>query len=178
MPEAFTKIGLEHARGNARGGKILLVDEDALDLQLYAAVLRKQGHLVECCATYLEGAERLERAEYDLIILSQGGRSFEGRPLLERAIELDRHRPVLVLTRTVDMQSYLDVMYLGAYDYMEKPPAPWEIIKMVSNCLSHRVEGGAGVGSGNSSKREKGAPLAATPRASPGASGETGSRPV
>jgi two-component system C4-dicarboxylate transport response regulator DctD len=120
-------------------GKILLVDEDTEDLQLYTSLLQEQGHLVDCCTTYLEGAERLERGWYDLIILSQGGRTFEGQHLLERAIELDRHRPVLVLTRSVDMRSYLDVMYLGAHDYIEKPPVPWEIIKTVSNCLSCRV---------------------------------------
>jgi DNA-binding response OmpR family regulator len=120
-------------------GKILLVDEDSKDLQLYTSLLRDQGHVVDCCTSYLEGAERLERGWYDLIILSQGGRTFEGQPLLERAVELDRRRPVLVLTRSVDLRSYLDVMYLGGHDYVEKPPAPWEIIKTVSDCLSYRV---------------------------------------
>jgi two-component system C4-dicarboxylate transport response regulator DctD len=139
MPEVVTKTGMDHAPGRVPRGKILLVDEDTEDLQLYTSLLRDQGHLVDCCTTYLEGAQRLECGWYDLIILSQGGRTFEGQPLLERAVELDRRRPVLVLTRAVDMRSYLDVMYLGAHDYMEKPPAPWEIIKTVSNCLSNRV---------------------------------------
>ena len=139
MPEGITGRRVEDVCGGAPSGKILLVDEDTKDLQLYTWVLRQQGHVVDCCATYLEGADRLERGWYDLIILSQGGRTFEGQPLLERAIELNRRRPVLVLTRCIDMPSYLDAMYLGALDYMEKPLAPWEIIKTVSNCLSHRV---------------------------------------
>jgi DNA-binding response OmpR family regulator len=139
MLEAVTTRGVNHVQGRVARGKILLVDEDANDLRLYTSVLEEQGHLVDCCATYLEGAERLEHGWYDLIILSQGGRAFEGQPLLERAIELDRRRPVLVLTRCVDIRSYLDVMYLGAHDYMEKPPVPWEIIKTVSNCLWNRV---------------------------------------
>jgi DNA-binding response OmpR family regulator len=139
MPEVVTRSGAEHAQGRVPQGKILLVDEDARDLQLYTSLLRGQGHRVDCCTTYLEGAERLEHECYDLIILSQGGQTFEGQALLERAIELDRRRPVLVLTRSVDMRSYLDVMYLGAHDYMEKPPVPWEIIKTVANCLGPRV---------------------------------------
>ena len=139
MLQGVARTGVEHVQGRTPKGKILLVDEDAQDLQLYTSVLREQGHMVDCCTTYLEGAERLERGWYDLIILSQGGRTFEGQPLLERAIELDRRRPVLVLTRSVDIRSYLDVMYLGAHDYMEKPPAPWEIIMTVSNCLSQHV---------------------------------------
>jgi DNA-binding response OmpR family regulator len=139
MLEAVTIRGMNHVQERLAKGKILLVDEDAADLQLYTSLLREQGHMVDGCTTYLEGAERLERGSYDLIILSQKGRTFEGQPLLERAVELDRRRPVLVLTRAVDMRSYLDVMYLGAHDYVEKPPAPWEIIKTVSNCLSYRV---------------------------------------
>jgi len=123
----------------ATKGKILLVDEDSSDLQLYTWALEQQGHFVDGCATYHEGAERLERGPYDLIILSQRGRAFEGHFLLERAIELDRHRPVLVMTRSVDMRSYLDAMYRGAHDYLEKPPAPWEITRTVSSCLSRRM---------------------------------------
>jgi len=118
-----------------RRSKILLVDEDAGDLQLYTSLLRDQGHSVDGCTTYLEGAQRLEREWYDLIILSQGGQTFQEQPLLERAIELDRRRPVLVLTRAIDMRSYLDVMYLGAHDYVEKPPAAWEIVNTVAHCL-------------------------------------------
>jgi len=61
MPEVVTRDGLEHARGVVPQGKILLVDEDTTDLQLYASLLRDQGHKVDSCTTYLEGAERLER---------------------------------------------------------------------------------------------------------------------
>ena len=139
MLEAITGRRVEGPHGVAPRGKILLVDGDAKDLQVYTSLLREQGHRVDCCTTFLEGAERLEHGWYDLIILSQGGRAFEGLRLLERAIELNRHRPVLILTRSVDMRSYLDVMYLGAHDYVEKPPAPSEILKTVSSCLSYRV---------------------------------------
>jgi len=142
MAEIFTTRGVNELRERAPHCKrILLVDGDSQDLRLYTSMLRDQGHLVDACTTYLEGAERLEQGWYDLILLAQGGQSFEGQFLLERAIELDRRRPVLILTRSVDIRSYLDVMYLGARDYMEKPPVPWEIIKTVSDCLRYRVAG-------------------------------------
>jgi DNA-binding NtrC family response regulator len=114
------------------------VEEDSSDLQLYTSALEEQGHIVDGCTSYQEGAQRLEAAPYDLIILSQRGRAFEGHPLLERAIELDRHRPVLVMTRAVDMRSYLDVMHRGAHDYLEKPPSPLEIAHTVRSCLARR----------------------------------------
>ena len=54
-------------------------------------------------------------------MVSQGSPSFEGREILERAIEMDRRMPVLVLARCLDMRYYIDAMYLGARDYFEKP---------------------------------------------------------
>ena len=139
MPNLVSRTGAARPPLRVQRGKILLVDEDAGDLQLYSSLLRDEGHRVDGCTTYVEGAERLEREWYDLVILSQGGRTFQGQPLLERAIELDRRRPVLVLTRAVDMRSYLDVMYLGAHDYVEKPPTALEIIKTVDHCLESRI---------------------------------------
>jgi DNA-binding NtrC family response regulator len=139
MLESITRTGADRPPLRVRRGKILLVDEDAGDLQLYTSLLRDQGHSVDSCTTFLEGAQRLEREWYDLVILSQGGQTFEGQTLLERAIELDRRRPVLVLTRAVDMRSYLDVMYLGAHDYVEKPPTAWEIVNTVDHCLGPRI---------------------------------------
>ncbi len=139
MLEPVMRTGASHPPLRVRRSKILLVDEDAGDLQLYTSLLRDEGHSVDGCTTYLEGAQRLERERYDLIILSQGGQTFQGQALLERAIELDRRRPVLVLTRAVDMRSYLDVMYLGAHDYVEKPPAAWEIVNTVDHCLGPRI---------------------------------------
>jgi len=139
MPEGISQRPADQVQGKAPRRKILLVDGDSHDLQLYASVLREQGHVVDSCATFAEGAERLECAWYDLIILNQEGGTFQGQPLLERAVELNRYRPVLVLARCVDMRSYIDAMYLGALDYMEKPLAACEIVRTVSNCLSHVV---------------------------------------
>jgi len=139
MLEPVTRTGADRPPLRVRRVKILLVDEDTGDLQLYTSLLRDQGHGVDGCTTYLEGAQRLERERYDLIILSQSGQTFQGQALLERAIELDRRRPVLVLTRAVDIRSYLDVMYLGAHDYVEKPPAAWEIVNTVDHCLGPRI---------------------------------------
>jgi len=52
---------------------------------------------------------------------SRKGRNFEGRLLVERAIEIDRNLPVVVLTECLVMGYYLEAMQLGAADYVEKP---------------------------------------------------------
>lgn len=65
------------------------------------------------------------------MVVSQGSQAFEGRTVLERAMQLDRRRPVLVLTRCMSMQCYLEAMQLGAVDYIEKPVPPAELLRFV-----------------------------------------------
>jgi DNA-binding response OmpR family regulator len=117
-------------------GRILILDADPDDLKLYTYLLRNQGYRVDSCETQPKAAEMIENGRYDLIILGQGGPVFKGQDLVERAIEQNRHRPVLVLTRSIDMRGYIDAMNLGAHDYIEKPPHPADIVKIASNCLS------------------------------------------
>jgi DNA-binding NtrC family response regulator len=118
--------------------RVLLVDENLDDLLYYSAVLQHRGYDVRSIPSYLDGATCLECEDFDLIIVSQGSSNFEGRHVLARAIEKDRHTPVLVFTRSVDMPCYLEAIQLGALDYIEKPLPPSEIGEMVAKHLRAR----------------------------------------
>ena len=111
--------------------KVLLVDESPRDLQYYAAILQGQGHEVRIFPSYSEGWRALEKERFDFVIVSQGSRDFEGRVLLQRAIEIERRLPVLVLTDCLDMGCYLEAMQLGAADYVEKPVLPLELARLM-----------------------------------------------
>ncbi len=51
--------------------------------------------------------------------------------MLQRAIEIDRRTPILVVTRCLDINCYLEAMQLGALDYLERPLAASEITRLV-----------------------------------------------
>ena len=111
--------------------KILLVDESVRDLQYYAAILQWQGHEVRSAPSYTEGWRALDKERFDFVIVSQGSRQFEGRAVVQRAIEIERRLPVLVLTDCLDMGCYLEAMQLGAADYLEKPVLPSEMARLI-----------------------------------------------
>lgn len=118
--------------------KVLLVDDDRIDLEHYAAVLRNQGYEVEACGSYAEGLRRLESGAFDFVIVSQGGPAFEGRSVLERAREAGRDMPILVLTHCVDVKKCLEAMDLGAVDYLEKSVRPDDLVWTVETYLRSR----------------------------------------
>ncbi len=115
--------------------RVLVVDEDLDDLLYYSAVLQHRGYEVRSIHSYLDGARCLESEDFDLIIVSQGSPNFEGRHVLARAIEKDRHTPVLIFTRSVDMPCYMEAIQSGALDYIEKPLPPSEIGNLVEKHL-------------------------------------------
>ena len=118
--------------------KLLVVDENLEDLLYYSAVLQHQGYEVHSIPSYEDGAAWVGREDFDLILLSQGGPRFEGRSVLSRAIERDRHAPVVVLSRSIDMPCYIEAMQCGALDYMQKPWLPSEIGLLVTRYLRTR----------------------------------------
>jgi len=115
--------------------RLVVVDENLEDLLYYSAVLQHQGYEVHSIPSYKDGAAWVGREDYDLMLLSQGGPSFEGRPVLSRAIERDRHAPVVVLSRSIDMPCYIEAMQCGALDYLQKPLLPSEIGFLVRKYL-------------------------------------------
>ena len=117
---------------------VLLVDESPQDLLADADILNRQGYQVRTCKSVREGECRLKSGSFDLVIVSQGTRSFEWRSLVEGAIEVNRRRPVLVVTDCVDMRCYLDAMWLGATDYLERPRSPEQLLKTVRMFLPAR----------------------------------------
>jgi DNA-binding NtrC family response regulator len=115
--------------------RILLAVEDPGDLRNYSAILFQGGFVVWPTSSYQEAAESVRKLDPDLVVVTQGSPAFEGRCVLESAIAADRHRPVLVLTRSVDMGCYLDAMQFGAVDYLEKPQLPAQIVDLVRKYL-------------------------------------------
>ena len=98
--------------------RALVLEDNVDDLSYLSTVLRAQGCDVVACASHEEALLRLQVGSFQFIVVTQGSCAFEGRRVLERAIEINRHTPVLVLTRCLEMSCYLEAMQLGAVDYL------------------------------------------------------------
>ena len=114
-------------------GKALLVDEYPEDLQYYFNILDGHGYRVRACSSYQEGVRCLGDEVFDFVMVSQGTPKFEGSCVLERAIEVNRRLPVLVVARCLDMGCYLEAMQLGAVDYLVEPLTVWEVGRVLES---------------------------------------------
>jgi DNA-binding response OmpR family regulator len=115
--------------------KLLLVDENASDLEYYTEVLRYLGYEVQPVNSYSEAAGTVGHERFDLVIVDQGSANFEGRQVLSRAVESDHRVPVLVLTRTVDVDCCIEALDAGAHEYVQKPLTTAEVRELVNDYI-------------------------------------------
>ncbi len=101
--------------------KVLLIAHELDSLYGICQELLKAGYFVYSASSYAEGVAILNHRSIDFVIVDEGTAAFEGKPILERAVEINRRLPVLVITRSVNMTNYMDAMQLGALDYLETP---------------------------------------------------------
>jgi DNA-binding NtrC family response regulator len=99
-------------------GRVLLVDEDEKDLTYFTTLLGRLGFSVRAFANYREAEGCLEREHFDSVIVNQGGPAFESHRLPELTLARNRQTPVVVLTRCLEMNCYLEAKQLGAADYL------------------------------------------------------------
>jgi DNA-binding NtrC family response regulator len=114
-------------------------------LKYFITLLGRMGYSVRAFMNYREAEGCLEHEHFDIVIVSQGSPAFETRDLVQLTLARDRHKPVVVLTRCLEMKCYLEAMQLGAVDYLEKPLAPPEFERLVTtHCRPRQGEISAG----------------------------------
>ena len=135
MQDRLSGLGSNQKIFPQRKKRVLVVDEDLNDLLYYSAVLQHEGYDVRSLASYQEGVASFDNEAFDLVIVSQGTAAFEGRTVLVRAFDQNQRLPVFVLSRSSDIDCYLEAMQMGAFDYREKPLAASELAEMVGRHL-------------------------------------------
>jgi DNA-binding NtrC family response regulator len=116
---------------------VLLVFEEPQDLEYYGSIVCTLGYSIRMCNSVDEGIDAIKAENFSLVILNQGTPAFEGRKLLESALQIRPNLPVLVIARALNVHCYLEAMDLGAIDYLERPE-PRDIVWVV-NTQMHRA---------------------------------------
>lgn len=115
--------------------RILVVDDETGMVDLMRRILTAEGYAVECAASAEEGEELLAAEEFDLVVtdLVMGGQG--GEHLVRRVKEEHPDTEAVVITAHASVDSAIEVMKLGAFDYLRKPLLPEEILHTVRRAL-------------------------------------------
>ena len=117
---------------------VLIVDDDDLVLQSLKMVLRAAGYRVKTADRGSKALKILEKEEVDLVITDLKMPSMSGVELLDRIYEMGKDMPVIMITAYATVETAVDAMKKGAFDYIMKPFSADEIELLVKRALEDR----------------------------------------
>ena len=112
----------------------LLVVDDEKNLRLVVQKeLTRQGHDVECAEDGEAAWAILEQQDFDVLLCDINMPRLDGMELLRRTRERSQNPPeVIMLTGQATVESAIEAMKLGAYDYLTKPYRIGELSALVT----------------------------------------------
>src|SRR3954462_2516544 len=118
--------------------RILVVDDQEMMRDSLAANLAREGHEVVATHDGTVAVSRLEGStRFDLLITDLKMPKMTGIELLAEAKRLRPDMPVVLMTAFATVQTAVEAMKLGAYDYIQKPFDGVEIKHLVDRTLEH-----------------------------------------
>ncbi len=112
--------------------KLLVVDDESNLRMVVQKELSRQGHEVETASDGETAWTLLEEADFDVVLCDINMPRLDGIGLLRRLREKSQNPPeVIMLTGQATVESAIEAMKLGAYDYLTKPYRIVELAALV-----------------------------------------------
>lgn len=113
--------------------KLLVVDDEKNLRLVVEKEMSRQGHEVETAADGEAAWELLETQDFDVVLCDINMPRLDGMGLLRRTRERSQNPPeVIMLTGQATVESAIEAMKLGAYDYLTKPYRIGELSALVT----------------------------------------------
>lgn len=114
--------------------RVMVVDDDLPLLELYTIMLQEAGMIVEALSNPLEGLKVMEDFLPDVVITDVYMEGCSGPELVQMIRQNDRWArvPILFLSGEQDVNNQLDVMALGAEDFITKPVQARKLVSLVT----------------------------------------------
>lgn len=103
------------------GSKILMVDDEKAFTDNMAGLLTARGYRVHSVYDGKSAIEALEKERFDVVVLDLKMPGMDGITTLKELKKMDLFTETLILTGHGSMDTAVEAIKLGAYDYLTKP---------------------------------------------------------
>ncbi|HXH10399.1 MAG TPA: sigma-54 dependent transcriptional regulator [Alphaproteobacteria bacterium] len=120
------------------GERVLIVDDEDLMRELVAKILSGERYRLYQASSAEQALKLLQEQPIDLILTDLKLKGMDGLSLLSEARAIDPDIIVIVMTAYASVETAVDAMRKGAYDYITKPFINEEIRVMLRRALDQR----------------------------------------
>ncbi|NQV18955.1 MAG: sigma-54-dependent Fis family transcriptional regulator [Armatimonadetes bacterium] len=115
--------------------KILIVEDDDLMQGMLKDSLNNSGYEVTLASDGLEGLRNFQKSDYDLVLLDIKLPKINGIKLLQKIKEISQETIIIIMTAYGTVETAVQAMKIGAYDYITKPFLSDELILIMQKGL-------------------------------------------
>lgn len=137
-PSELSGRGGLDPNGSPSGEKVLVVDDQRNMRTTLAMMLRGAGYEVDEAGDGAQGREKGATGAYDLVITDLRMGEYDGIEVLRSIKEAQPMTEVIVMTAYGTIESAVEAMRLGAFDYIQKPFSEQELLVKVTKALESR----------------------------------------
>ena len=120
--------------------KILIIEDEASIRRVLIKILSEESdtYIVEEAEDGKTGFEKIKNEDYDLVLCDIKMPKMNGEELLEAVKKIKPEIPIVMISGHGDLETAVNTMRLGAFDYISKPPDLNRLLNTVRNALDKK----------------------------------------
>jgi two-component system nitrogen regulation response regulator NtrX len=120
--------------------KILIIEDEAAIRRVLTKILSEESdtYIVEDAEDGFAGLEKIKNNDYDLVLCDIKMPRMDGVEVLEAVKKIKPEIPMVMISGHGDMETAIQTMRLGAFDYISKPPDLNRLLNTVRNALDRK----------------------------------------
>ena len=120
--------------------KILIIEDEISIRRVLVGILTEENvtYKVDEAADGLIGLEKIKNEDYDLVLCDIKMPKMDGQELLEAVKKIKPEIPMVMISGHGDLETAVNTMRLGAFDYISKPPDLNRLLNTVRNALDKK----------------------------------------
>ena len=120
--------------------KILVIEDEAAIRRVLNKILSEESDTYEVdeAEDGLQGVEKIKNEDYDLVLCDIKMPKMDGVEVLEAVKKIKPEVPMVMISGHGDLETAVNTMRLGAYDYISKPPDLNRLLNTVRNALDRK----------------------------------------
>ncbi|MEC8724438.1 MAG: sigma-54 dependent transcriptional regulator, partial [Bacteroidota bacterium] len=120
--------------------KILIIEDEEAIRRVLLKILSEANPLYQVFEAVdgLSGAELIKREDFDLVLCDIKMPKMDGVEVLEAAKKIKPEIPIVMISGHGDLETAVNTMRLGAFDYISKPPDLNRLLNTVRNALDRK----------------------------------------
>ncbi len=120
--------------------KILVIEDEAAIRRVLVKILSEENEVysVEEAEDGLKGLETIKNNDFDLVLCDIKMPKMDGVEVLEAARKIKPEIPFIMISGHGDLDTAVNTMRIGAFDYISKPPDLNRLLTTVRNALDRK----------------------------------------